>query len=307
MIRTERFNAENLTVMRVANLIRTYSSILKNNQIVFNSLNDELCLSTDCRNENVFLTTAKLETYYDKHATLDEVNKINSNKPDQKHGGLDTDDYAKACKSSLDKKLLKVKHREQLSAVQNVMAVESKKKQKKLLTDLLANMLKVVKAAKVTIESAGFKPTDPFPEKNIKLRDAVANVVENTAFFCEFVLRFPDFIGKLYELSFIIRFKLKGNKELSSLTHWGYEFSSSAKLFDEAEERLLSLAAQQLNIIPREENFRNPYDKKIQKEEIEREAVRKMEEVREKRRADKEKERKNKKKERKPSLSKAEL
>lgn len=56
----------------------------------------------------------------------------------------------------------------------------------------------------------------------------------------------------------------------------------------------------------RDENFHNPYDKKVQKEEIEREAVRKMEEAREKRKLEKQKEKKQRK-ERKPSLSKNEL
>ncbi|VDD86271.1 unnamed protein product [Enterobius vermicularis] len=187
-------------------------------------------------------------------------------------------------KNFLDRKLLRMKHREQLAAVQNIVNIGDKKKQKKLLDELL-----VVRTAKGVIERSGYQPKDPFPEKDEKLRDAVSNVVENTAFFCEFVLRFPT---KFY--------RLKKSQEWNELVRWGYEFTSAMNVYDTAEKKLLNLAAQQLSLIPRDENFHNPYDKKVQKEEIERE------EAREKRKLEKQKEKKQRK-ERKPSLSKNEL
>lgn len=46
-------------------------------------------------------------------------------------------------KNFLDRKLLRMKHREQLAAVQNIVNIGDKKKQKKLLDELLASMEKV--------------------------------------------------------------------------------------------------------------------------------------------------------------------
>ncbi|VDN54874.1 unnamed protein product [Dracunculus medinensis] len=194
-----------------------------------------------------------------------------------------------------DKTLLKVKRKEQVNAIKSIIALSNGKKQKKLIDDLIKNIEKVITGAKLLIESKQFHSFDPFPSNNL-LREALANVIENTAFFSEIVLRFPSFIGK----------RFSSDSNWNAIVNWAYNFSMGTNLYDDSGSKLLNLAAQQLNIIPREENFYNPYDKRNIKEEMEFEAVRRMNEAKERKLQEKKLERKRKKKN-VPSLTKSEL
>ncbi|VDK36707.1 unnamed protein product [Gongylonema pulchrum] len=150
--------------------------------------------------------------------------------------------------------------------------------------------------AKKVIEKAQFNPNDTFPnEKNSDLRDAIGNVVENTVFYCNLALHFPSVVVQRY----------KKDLEWQFLFNWAYNFATVARLHDDAAEKLLDLAGQQLEIIPRREDFRNPYDKKVIKEELEREAVRKLDEAMKKKHEEKKLELKKKKN--RPTLSRIDL
>lgn len=194
-----------------------------------------------------------------------------------------------------DKTLFKVKHREQLNAVKSLMSMDEKKREK-LVTELMLSIVKVVNHAKGVIEKAHFTPNDTFPsETKSDLRDAIANVVENTAFYSNLALHFSSIVLDSYKKDLEWQFQFG----------WAYNFTRIARLHDDAADKLLDLAGQQLNIIPQRDDFYNPYDSKAIKEVVEREAIRKMEEALRKKQEEKKLERKKKKN--KPSLSRSDL
>ncbi|VDM46729.1 unnamed protein product [Toxocara canis] len=231
----------------------------------------------------------KVEIHSDKHH--DGAATVGSFSKSVKDERLDSENHAKLYRNAL-----KLKRREQLNAVKTILAIDNAKKRKVLVLDLVSGMQKVIDEAKQLIEKANYNAGDAFPFANTQLKEAIGNVVENTAFFCEFALRLPSIIGKKY----------LNDYKLRSTVDWAYKFSEAADLYDEVAQKLLNLCGQELNVITREENFVNPYDKKFIKEEIEREAVRRMKEAQEKK-AQQKKMEKMKKKERKPTLSKTEL
>ncbi|VDK65078.1 unnamed protein product [Onchocerca ochengi] len=192
--------------------------------------------------------------------------------------------------------LFSVKHREYLSAVKNLMTMDEKKRGR-LLLELVSNIIKVMGNAKNIIEKANFNPNDTFPtEDQSSLRDAIGNIVENTVFYSNLILYFPT----------VLLDKYKKDIDWQLLFAWAYKFTIASRLHDDVADKLLDLAGQQLEIIPRRDDFRNPYDKKAIKEELQRESMRKIEEALRKKQEQKKLDRK-KKKTKKPSLSRTEL
>uniref|UniRef100_A0A0R3RFA9 Coiled-coil domain-containing protein 134 n=1 Tax=Elaeophora elaphi TaxID=1147741 RepID=A0A0R3RFA9_9BILA len=192
--------------------------------------------------------------------------------------------------------LFSVKHREYLSAVKSLMAMDEKK-QVKLLLELVSNIVKVMGDAKNIIEKANFNPNDTFPsDEQSSLRDAIGNIVENTAFYSNLALYFPTVLLDRY----------KKDTDWQLLFAWAYKFTITSRLYDDVAEKLLDLVGQHLEIIPRRDDFYNPYDRKAIKEELQRESLRKMEEALRKKQEQKKLDRK-KKKAKKPSLTRTEL
>ncbi|VDK58341.1 unnamed protein product [Anisakis simplex] len=187
-----------------------------------------------------------------------------------------------------------------MNAIKSVLSIDNTKKRNTLVSDLISGMFKVeltfvMNEAKELIERKNYHAKDKFPFDNKELKEAVAIVVENMAFLCEFALRFPSIVNKRYSTDY--KFK--------TVVQWSYQFTEETDLFDENSMKLLNLCGQQLNFIPRDENFVNPYDKKQIKEDIEREAVKKIDEARMKKMEQKKFEKHKKLK--KPTLSRTEL
>uniref|UniRef100_A0A915PP53 Uncharacterized protein n=1 Tax=Setaria digitata TaxID=48799 RepID=A0A915PP53_9BILA len=191
--------------------------------------------------------------------------------------------------------LFSVKRREHMNAVKSLMAMDEKKR-KELLLELVFKIIKVVRNAKDMIEGANFNPNDTFPnEEQSTLRDAIGNIIENTAFYSNLILYFPTVLLESY----------KKDIEWQLLFAWAYKFTTALRLHDDVAEKLLDLAGQQLDIIPKRDDFHNPYDKKAIKEELQWESLRRMEEALREKEEQKKLDRKKKKK--RPSLSRAEL
>ncbi|CAG9540266.1 unnamed protein product [Cercopithifilaria johnstoni] len=192
--------------------------------------------------------------------------------------------------------LFSVKHREYLDAVKRLTAMDEKK-QMKLLLELVSNIIKVMGNARNIIEKANFNPNDTFPsEEQSSLRDAIGNIVENTAFYSNLILYFPTVLLDRY----------KKDTDWQSLFVWAYKFTTASRLHDDVAEKLLDLVGQQLEIIPRRDDFHNPYDKKAIKEKLQRESIQKMEKALREKQEQKKLDRK-KKKIKKPSITKTEL
>nr|CAH7729245.1 unnamed protein product [Callosobruchus chinensis] len=113
-------------------------------------------------------------------------------------------------------------------------------------------IFQVIQKSRASIESSPFIPgISEFPLDR-DIQDLLSNILENTALFSEIVLRFPDIAASL----------LKSNNEWNITLQWSIAFCNQMKyLLDSSTIKLLSLASQELNYIPRDPDFVNPYRK----------------------------------------------
>ncbi|KAH6935614.1 hypothetical protein HPB50_007065 [Hyalomma asiaticum] len=78
---------------------------------------------------------------------------------------------------------------------------------------------------------------------------ALSQVLENTAFFGEIVLRLPN----------IAHTVLNMNKAGAVVLNWAIGFSNSTELYDETTTKLVNLVAQELGLVERDPSYHNPY------------------------------------------------
>ncbi|XP_065058216.1 coiled-coil domain-containing protein 134-like [Rhopilema esculentum] len=182
-----------------------------------------------------------------------------------------------------------LKRAHQLIAVKQLQEIKDYSKQYKMVKILVEKILEVLASSKLEITQSSYIPGGEFPTKEQELQ-ALALVVENTAFLGDMLLRLPDITHKI----------LKRNKEWQIIVNWSVGFCNETGLFDNANEKLLSLVAQELNLVPRDPNYINPY--KV--ETLIKEAREKMEKTQK----SKESRKKTKRKEKKgPRLSRSDL
>lgn len=109
-----------------------------------------------------------------------------------------------------------------------------------------------IQSSRATIEASSYIPgVSAFPQEE-PIREALSNILENTALFSEIILRFPD----------IAILVLKTNNNWDVLLQWSVAFSNQVKyLLDKSTVKLLHLVSQELNHIEKEPNYVNPYKK----------------------------------------------
>lgn len=125
-----------------------------------------------------------------------------------------------------------------------------------------------IQNSRAIIEASSYIPgVSPFPEDE-SIKDALSNILENTALFSEVILRFPDIAVSV----------LKTNNNWDVLLQWSIAFCNQVRyLLDKSTIKLLHLVSQELNHVEREPNYVNPYrkgQKKVEEEE-EQEAMQK--------------------------------
>lgn len=110
----------------------------------------------------------------------------------------------------------------------------------------------VIQESRALIESSYFIPgVSQFPADD-KVKDALSNILENTALFSELILRFPE-IGSIV---------LRTNNNWDVLLQWSIAFSNQVQyLLDKSTIKLLHLVSQELDHIERDANYANPYRK----------------------------------------------
>lgn len=62
-------------------------------------------------------------------------------------------------------------------------------------------------------------------------------------------MRLPDLTEQIYKIS----------NEIKVTLEWSINFSQSTNFYDEVSKKLIHLASQELGLIPKEENYLNPY------------------------------------------------
>lgn len=130
-----------------------------------------------------------------------------------------------------------------------------------MMTLMAEKVFTTIQSSRATIEASAYIPgVSPFPQEE-PVKEALSNILENTALFSEIILRFPDIAVSV----------LKTNNNWDVLLQWSIAFCNQVKyLLDKSTIKLLHLVSQELNHIERDPNYVNPYRKqqmKIQEEE----------------------------------------
>ncbi|XP_076273382.1 coiled-coil domain-containing protein 134-like [Rhynchophorus ferrugineus] len=167
----------------------------------------------------------------------------------------------------LYKKLLKRQRAEQLSAIKSFQKISNYEKQYQMITLMAEKVFTIIQDSRAIIESSPFIPgVSEFPLED-KIRDALSNIIENAALFSEIILRFPD-------ISVAV---LKTNNNWDILLQWGIAYCYQVKyLLDDSTIKVLSLVSQELNHVPRDPNYVNPYRKSQKSDEETEEEMRKI-------------------------------
>lgn len=152
----------------------------------------------------------------------------------------------------LDMILFKRQRAAQLEAIKNFKKISTYEQQYELIKIMSSKIFSVIQENRATIEASSYIPgVSEFPlESDIK--EALSSILENVALFSELVLRFPDISTSI----------LRVNNTWDVLLQWGIAFSNQVKyLLDNSTITLLRLTSQELNHIPRDPNYVNPYRK----------------------------------------------
>lgn len=152
------------------------------------------------------------------------------------------------------RKLFKLRRAERLEAVKSILKLDNFEKQAKLVNVVLDKIHEVLTTSKLKLESSDYVTGGAFPEDE-STRDALSQVLENTAFFGEIVLRLPN----------IAHAVLNMNKAGAVMLNWALGFSNSTGLYDETTTKLINLVAQELGLVEKDANFHNPYAAKKKK------------------------------------------
>lgn len=122
----------------------------------------------------------------------------------------------------------------------------------------------VIQESRATIEASPYIPgVSDFPLDN-QIKEALSNILENTALFSEIILRFPDIAVSI----------LKINNNWDVILQWGISFCHQVKyLLDKNTFKLLHLVSQELNHVERDPNYVNPYRKVDKQRDVEHEKI----------------------------------
>ncbi|CAD5220014.1 unnamed protein product [Bursaphelenchus okinawaensis] len=140
---------------------------------------------------------------------------------------------------------------EQARGILSLKNVSNNKERIKVLKQYIEQLSKEGEKAKREVESKEYSPRQhEIPQKQ-SLKDAVSNIVKNTAFFCDAVVNFPKRLQKEFE----------DNQKLRELVTWGMDFADKIDLYDDDTKKIVEIAKIELGLLDRPEGFVNPYFK----------------------------------------------
>ncbi|CAJ0598248.1 unnamed protein product [Cylicocyclus nassatus] len=189
---------------------------------------------------------AKIDVNHDRHVDKGEKHKVVAHKQHEPvdHRKLYLEEFQR-------------KRRDQHGAIESIVNIEESKR-RHYVEEVVKSVKKLLEENRETLERIGHRATDPFPHDSETLRSALSKVLENIAFFADLSVRFP-FLEKTIEK----------DRKLKTVVVWAYNYAEESGLCDSATNKMLKLMAQQHQIIPRPENFVNPYDKDTAKKKLE--------------------------------------
>jgi hypothetical protein len=173
---------------------------------------------------------------------------------------IDINEESKAMIGSKEefKIFFKEKRRQQLSAVKTLQSFGKYEQKYSMVNNVFNKVFEVQEKAKLIIENSSYILGSDLP-KDQTLLESLSNIIENCAFFGDIVLKLPDISHRV----------LKSNNKFISLYKWCISFSMASNLIDDKTIEMFDLLAQELDIIPKNDNFINPYKKSNKKVKIE--------------------------------------
>lgn len=159
----------------------------------------------------------------------------------------------------LYKQLFKKQRVNHLEAIKSFRKISHYDKQYSMIQMMAEKVFSSIQENRASIEASAFIPgISEFPSED-RVREALSNILENTALFSEIIIRYPD-------IAVVV---LKTNNNWDVLLQWGIAFSNQMRyLLDNSTIKLLHLVSQELNHVDRDPNYINPYRKIKPNEQI---------------------------------------
>lgn len=118
-----------------------------------------------------------------------------------------------------------------------------------LVTRLIVQLLELLNLHRSALLKATLARPDMAPN-DVGAAEAYAMVVENCPFLADLILRFPDSAREVLA---------PHRSQYNELIAWAFEFTRQSKFPSETDLKLLTLAEQELNLIPRPNTYVNPF------------------------------------------------
>ncbi|CAF4660177.1 unnamed protein product, partial [Rotaria socialis] len=152
--------------------------------------------------------------------------------------------------------MFRTKRKEHHHIIQTLGQMQTDVKRYKAVQMLMDQIFQVLNSSRLALTSAGFVPSvSPFPteetvrEPNEYFRLELSLLLENVLFIGDLALFFPDVFHRFYDK----------DQQRRILTSWSYSFAVETEFYDEKSLEILSLMAQELNLIEKSATFHNPY------------------------------------------------
>ncbi|KAK7076992.1 hypothetical protein SK128_016002 [Halocaridina rubra] len=139
---------------------------------------------------------------------------------------------------------------EHKSAVQTIMSFDTSVKQYNMVKLIAEKVFEILEQSQIILREAGYVPGMDFPEDE-RVREALSQTLENTAFMGELLLHLPDVTHNI----------LKSNKPWELLFTWGIFFTSESKFLDKNTSKFIYLVSQEMGVAEKDPLYVNPYAK----------------------------------------------
>jgi hypothetical protein len=145
---------------------------------------------------------------------------------------------------------LRTKRVQQMAIAEELLQKGEYERRYELTKVLLDEMFKTIRKAQRTLEKVDMAAHPAIPMDNATLLNAVLTVWENTAFLTDLVLRLPD----------IVHLQVDRHPVRPAVAKWALETCLKSPVYaDDVLAKPLRLALQELDLVPRDPSYINPY------------------------------------------------
>ncbi|XP_071847868.1 coiled-coil domain-containing protein 134-like [Apostichopus japonicus] len=152
------------------------------------------------------------------------------------------------------RKLYLQKRAQHIAAVDSLLETYEYEKTYQMVDLLITRMRTVVGTSRSTLVQKGFEPGMSFPTDE-ETKEALSIIMENAGLFGDMALKLPEITHACLE---------KKKSDVANILKWAITYSSDVGFLDEYSTQMFNLASQELNIIPKEPGFFNPYRQQFQ-------------------------------------------